>query len=289
LSCGRHDQFAPDLIFIDVLTRVVTADINAPETGMRVMQSAYALAAPFGATVVIAHHPGLNGTGRPMGSSLFTALADFCLKAGHKDGIVRTQVEKMKNGRAGFTVHYRTELLTLGMDEEWQPVEAPIVRAITTAEAEALKARRLPKPDVAAENATDALAIAKLETQAPDVLRALRAIDKPTFLREIAPLLDETADGADAKDEEKGTPYNSRIRRLTRLIGQPKSPGILHPFTAPRTGGRTSPHRLIPISPIRAEKLLPANEPSDTPRFLREAGGVSKQGSGTGMDVKVSK
>ena len=36
-----------------MLTHVVTADINAPETGMRVMQSAYALAAPFGATVVI--------------------------------------------------------------------------------------------------------------------------------------------------------------------------------------------------------------------------------------------
>jgi len=52
-----YREFAPDLIFIDVLTRVVTADINAPETGMRVMQSAYALAAPFGATVVIAHHP----------------------------------------------------------------------------------------------------------------------------------------------------------------------------------------------------------------------------------------
>jgi hypothetical protein len=250
-------EFAPDLIFIDVLTRVVTADINAPETGMRIMQAVYDLASAFGATVVIAHHPGLNGSGRPMGSSLFTSLTDFCLLAKHKDGVVSTHVDKMKNGPDGFTVRYKTELMAFDTDEMGQPIKAPIVRAMTAAETEEHKAKRPPIPDLVAENATDAAAIAKLERDAPDVLRALRAIDKPTLLREIAPLLDETADGADAKDEEKGTPYNSRIRRLTRLIGMPKSPGILHPFTAPRASGRTSPHRLIPISPARGGETPP--------------------------------
>jgi hypothetical protein len=121
-------EFGPDLIFIDVLTRVVTADINAPETGMRVMQSAYALAAPFEATVVIAHHPGLSGSGRPMGSSLFTSLADFCLTAKHKDGVVSTYVEKMKNGPDGFTVRYKTELVTF-LDPMGLLIEArPCVR-----------------------------------------------------------------------------------------------------------------------------------------------------------------
>jgi hypothetical protein len=88
----------------------------------------------------------------------------------------------------------------------------------------------------------------KLERDAPDVLRALRQLTKPMLLREIAPMLDATADDAATKDEEKGTPFNSRIRRLQRLIGTAASPGILAPFTAPRTGGRTSPHRLIPIA-----------------------------------------
>ena len=243
-----YREFAPDLIFIDVLTRVVTADINAPETGMRVMQSVYALAAPFGATVVIAHHPGLSGTGRPMGSSLFTSLADFCLIAGHKDGVVWTKVEKMKNGPDGFTVQYKTELVTF-VDPTGLIIEAPTVRAMTTVELEQHKAKRPPKPDEAAENATDAVAIAKLERDAPDVLRALRTLDKPMLLREIAPMLDATADDADSTDEEKGTPLASRIRRLNRLIGDAKSPGVLAPFTAPRTRGRTSPHRLIPIVP----------------------------------------
>jgi hypothetical protein len=79
-------------------------------------------------------------------------------------------------------------------------------------------------------------------------------------------MLDPTEDGADAKDEEKGTPLESRIRRLTRLIGNEKSPGILAPFTAPRTGGRTARHRLLPIGNPAGEDRLPIeNEPSDTP------------------------
>ena len=261
-----YREFAPDLIFIDVLTRVVTADINAPETGMRVMQSAYALAAPFGATVVIAHHPGLSGSGRPMGSSLFTSLADFCLTAKHRDGVVSTHVEKMKNGPDGFTVRYKTELVALETDEMGLSTEAPTVRAMTAPEVEAHKAKTPPRPDVAAENATVGAAIAKLERDAPDVLRALRQITKPMLLREIAPMLDATADDADAKDDEKGTPLASRIRRLNRLIGDTKSPGVLAPFTAPRTGGRTSPHRLIPIAPSTVEdELRTEDEPSDAP------------------------
>src|SRR6202007_2268256 len=106
----------PDISVIYGLPRVWTADINAPETGMRVMQAVYALAAPFGATVVIAHHPGLNSSGRPMGSSLFTSLAHFCLTAKHKDGVVSTHVEKMKNGPDNFTARYKTQLVVLGTD-----------------------------------------------------------------------------------------------------------------------------------------------------------------------------
>jgi hypothetical protein len=137
---------------------------------------------------------------------------------------------------------------------------------MTAAELDEHKGKSPPRPDVAAENATDAVAIAKLERDAPDVLRALRQITKPMLLREIAPMLDPTGDDADAKDEEKGTPLASRIRRLNRLIGDAKSPGILAPFTAPRTGGRTSPHRLIPIAPSTLEEELRIeNEPSDAP------------------------
>ena len=121
-----YRNWPPDLIFIDVLTRVIVADIYAPETGMRIMQAVYALAAPFRATVVISHHLGLSGGGRPMGSSLFRSLADFCLKASHKGGVVSTSVEKMKNGPDGFTVSYQTELF-----ERYQRSERALVAALT--------------------------------------------------------------------------------------------------------------------------------------------------------------
>ena len=174
----------------------------------------------------------------------------------------------MKNGPDGFAVRYKTELVAFDTDEMGRPIKAPTVRAMTAAELEEHKSKTPPKPDVAAENATGSAAIAKLERDAPDVLEALRKIIKPMLLREIAPMLDATADGAEAKDEEKGTPFASRIRRLNRLIGDTKSPGILAPFTAPRAGGRTSPHRLIPIATTaREEKLRAEYEPSDAPAF----------------------
>ena len=180
--------------------------------------------------------------------------------------MVSTYVEKMKNGPDGFAVRYKTELVAFDTDEMGRPIKAPTVRAMTAAELEEHKSKTPPKPDVAAENATGSAAIAKLERDAPDVLEALRKIIKPMLLREIAPMLDATADGAEAKDEEKGTPFASRIRRLNRLIGDTKSPGILAPFTAPRAGGRTSPHRLIPIPPPRLEDELRAeDEPSAAP------------------------
>jgi hypothetical protein len=260
-----YRDWPPNLIFIDVLTRVVTADINAPETGMRVMQAVYALAAPFRATAVIAHHPGLNGGGRPMGSSLFTSLADFCLKASHKAGLVSIYIEKMKNGPDGFTVRYQTELVPFDTDDFGLPVEAPVVRALTAAELEEHKAKRTPKPNIEAENATDDAAVARLERLAPDVVAALRRITVPMLLRETAPMLAEAKDDADLKDEEKGTPFASRIRRLGKLIGTPKAPGILAPFTAPRTGGRTSPHRLMPIAPLTKVEFPAETEPSDVP------------------------
>jgi hypothetical protein len=157
----------------------------------------------------------------------------------------------MKNGPAGFTVRYKAELVAFDTDDMGLPIEAPTVRALTAAEVEEHKAKRLPKPDVETENATNDTAVARLERLAPDVVAALRKITVPTLLRELAPLLAPANEDADLKDEERGTPFNSRIRRLTKLIGTPNAPGILAPFTAPRTGGRTSPHRLIPLGAMR--------------------------------------
>jgi hypothetical protein len=84
----------------------------------------------------------------------------------------------MKNGPAGFTVRYKAELVAFDTDDMGLSIEAPTVRAMTAAELEEHRAKTPPRPDVAAENATDAPAIAKLERDAPDVLSALQTITK---------------------------------------------------------------------------------------------------------------
>src|SRR5215472_8065764 len=120
----------------------------------------------------------------------------------------------MKNGPDGFAVHYKTELVTFE-DPMGLMIEAPTVRTMTAAELEKHKAKKPLKPDLAAENATGADAIAKLERDLPDVLNALRKIEKPTLLRDFAPMLDPTEDDADAKDEEKGDPIRLAYPEVT--------------------------------------------------------------------------
>jgi hypothetical protein len=253
-----YRKFGPNIVVIDVMTLVVPgADINTQQTATAIRDGAGAIAVAFGATVVLVHHPSRRGVSAGgSGSALFKQQAYFELHTSYKDGVVRVWVDKMKDGEAQRDVRYKH------VDDE---AGVPVIRAMTAAEQEELKGKRPPKPGVAAENATGAAAIAKLERDAPDVLNALRKITEPKLLREIAPMLEATADGADAKDEDKGTPYASRIRRLNRLIGDAKSPGILAPFTAPRTGGKTSPHRLMPIAPTARRKSFAQNEPSDAP------------------------
>jgi hypothetical protein len=254
-----YSEFAPNIVVIDVMTLVVPgADINTQQTATAIRDGAGAIAAAFGATVLLVHHPSRRGlSAGGSGSALFKQQAYFELHTSYKDRVITVWVDKMKDGEAQRAVRYKH------VDDE---AGVPVIRAMSAAELEELKGKRPPKPDVAAENATDATAIAKLERDAPDVLAALRRITKPMLLREIAPMLDATADGADGKDEDKGTPFASRIRRLTRLIGDARSPGILAPFTAPRTGGKTSPHRLTPIAPAAGEEEPCAEyEPSDSP------------------------
>jgi hypothetical protein len=89
------------------------------------------------------------------------------------------------------TVQYKAELVAFDKDAAGLPVKAPIVRPMNAGDLEEHRARRPPKPDVAAENATDGAAIAKLERDAPDVLKALQKITKPNSCRPFATGLTE--------------------------------------------------------------------------------------------------
>lgn len=119
-----HRDLKPNLIFIDVLTKVTTEDISTPKGGAAIMSAASDLALRFDATVVIAHHPGKDPTKGAMGSKLFTALADFVWKVWANGGEVWVKVKKMKDGPADHSHAYIADM-TRG---------APVIRPRTVAE-----------------------------------------------------------------------------------------------------------------------------------------------------------
>jgi hypothetical protein len=65
------------------------------------------LAQRFGCAVIPAHHPGISG--RPMGSSFFTALADFWWEIHKKGSRVWLTVKKMKDGPSDFSVPFAVD------------------------------------------------------------------------------------------------------------------------------------------------------------------------------------
>ena len=105
---SAYSDFAPDIVILDVLTKVAAGDINTPAVAGAIMNAANQLAWRFGAPVVGAHHPGKDTSRGALGSVLLTALADFVWQvAKDQEGRVWVTVAKMKDGPAEFSVPYR--------------------------------------------------------------------------------------------------------------------------------------------------------------------------------------
>jgi hypothetical protein len=130
--------FKPDIIVIDTLTKAVAGqDINTPATGSGIHEAADKLSVAFGgALVILIHHPGKSTTDKSsMGSALIEALAYavwHVSKAG--DDAVKCWVEKMKDGKAEFAVHYHVQKVR----------EAPCVRDETREERDARQPMKNP-------------------------------------------------------------------------------------------------------------------------------------------------
>jgi hypothetical protein len=136
-----YRAFAPTLIFIDVLTRVIGEDINAPKTGAQVIQYAEALAQAFGATVVITHHPSRQGLSKGgSGSRLLSQLADFVWHMSRAEGdTTRVWVEKMKDGRDQFDVLYKIGGSTLDAYRD-----VPVIEDLTVSEVTEIRRKQQP-------------------------------------------------------------------------------------------------------------------------------------------------
>jgi hypothetical protein len=254
-----YASFAPDLVFIDVMTLVAgDANINETKDATALRAAAADLARLFGgATVVLIHHPNKQGMkadsagiGSGSGSATLYQLAYFQLDVRYEEkrGVVRLYVWKMKDEERGRWLFFKN---TSHAPRSPLADRVPVIRRLTAEEAREYDGKADgPPPDVAAENSTSEQVIASL---AEDVGRHLKGLDHPMLLRDFArrmmerdPLhLKQAQERLSTRDAETLTPDQVRerclvalIKRLTRAIGSDAVPGELYPFIEKGAGGK---------------------------------------------------
>jgi hypothetical protein len=257
---AAYAAFAPDLVFIDVMTLVAgDANINETKDATALRAAAADLARRFGgATVVLIHHPNKQGmkadsagTGSGSGSATLYQLAYFQLDVRYdgKRGVVRLYVWKMKDEERGRWVFFKNAAHT-----PLSPLAGgvPVIRRMTEEEAKGYEGKSTdgPPPDFAAENSTSEQVIATL---AEDVARHLKGLECPMLLRDFArrmmerdPLhLKQAQDRLSKRDAETLTQDQVRerclgalLKRLERAIGSDAVPGELYPFVEKGADGK---------------------------------------------------
>jgi Bifunctional DNA primase/polymerase, N-terminal/AAA domain len=255
-----YRDFAPGLIFIDVMTLAVGgADINSTKDAVALRQAAKALAKGFGgATILFVHHPSRKGMSADgSGSNMFRNLAYFQLDAYYEKGVVRIFVKKMKDGEAGRAVYFKNAAY-----DTKNPLDGgvPVIRRMTEEELQRHQRTR-ERPNLAAETARDDAAVSRLSS---DVQRYLRESKSPTLVRDFAKLmmerdehyLKQTEARLSDRDLQTLTPDEIRERclatlckRLQRGIGDDRHPGELYPFIGKVAGGKLPPkdRRFLPL------------------------------------------
>jgi Bifunctional DNA primase/polymerase, N-terminal/AAA domain len=124
----EYRTFNPDILVLDTLTRVIPGqDINGPSAGGGINIYAEELANAFNALVILIHHPGKNDRKDALGSTLITSLAYAVWIVSAEDETVKVYVDKMKDGKAEFAVHYKVGRFGAGVPviEDLPPGERP--------------------------------------------------------------------------------------------------------------------------------------------------------------------
>jgi hypothetical protein len=103
----RAQEFEPDIIVIDVLTRALGGiDINSPAAGMAIADGADHLGRAFNASVLLVTHPGKDKSRGVIGSSLQGSLGYAVWEISHESGLVTLNLAYMKDGPAEFNTLY---------------------------------------------------------------------------------------------------------------------------------------------------------------------------------------
>jgi hypothetical protein len=125
---------------IDTLNRSLAGSENSDQDMAAYIRAADVVREAFECTVAIIHHCGVDST-RPRGHTSLTAAVDAQLAVKRDDeGVIRVEVEWLKDGEEGTKIASGLEKVELGTDSYGDPIESCVVVA------DDVMARQLAKP-----------------------------------------------------------------------------------------------------------------------------------------------
>ena len=119
----------PALVVIDTLNRSLAGSENSDQDMANYIRAADVVREAFECTVAIIHHCGVDST-RPRGHTSLTAAVDAQL-AVKRDaaGLIRVEVEWLKDGQEGAEIVSQLEQVELGTDSYGDPIVSCLVVA----------------------------------------------------------------------------------------------------------------------------------------------------------------
>ena len=133
-----HDQtdqagWRADIVVIDTTARVIPgADENSSRDMGVFVQNCDMIATQLGVLVCLVHHSGKNTDAGMRGSSALLGAADTVICVNENEIGVRTgRVEKQKDGEDGLSFTFCLNPVTLGNDDEGDPVSTCVISDIS--------------------------------------------------------------------------------------------------------------------------------------------------------------
>ncbi|WP_049810384.1 AAA family ATPase [Bradyrhizobium japonicum] len=122
----------PGVVVLDTLNRSISGSENDPSDMGQYVRAADLIRAALGCVVIVIHHCGIEGS-RPRGHTSLTGAADaqLAVKRDAAGNVVAT-VEFMKDGPQGDEIVSLLEQVTVGTDDEGDPISSCVIRPSTS-------------------------------------------------------------------------------------------------------------------------------------------------------------
>ncbi len=117
----------PGIVVLDTVNRSIDGSENDPRDMGEYIRAADAIRDAFYCAVIVVHHCGIDPK-RPRGHTSLTGAADAQISVKHVGGYVVSKVEFMKDGPEGAVTKSRLEPISLGKDDDNDPITSCVVR-----------------------------------------------------------------------------------------------------------------------------------------------------------------